>query len=91
MDELGAEPRTPGDLYALYGYETMRLALDAIARSRTGRPPDVLEALFETDERRSVLGTYAVQDSGDSTLDTYGVYGVEGGRLAFRRLAVPEG
>ncbi len=91
VDELGAEPRTPGDLYALYGYETMRLALDAIARSRTGRPPDVLEALFETDERRSVLGTYAVQDSGDSTLDTYGVYGVEGGRLAFRRLAVPEG
>lgn len=91
VDELGAEPRTPGDLYALYGYETMRLALDAIVRSRTGRAPDVLEALFETDERRSVLGTYAVQDSGDTTLDAYGVYGVEGGRLAFRRLAVPEG
>jgi len=91
LDELGAEPRSPRDLYALYGYETMRLALDAIARSRTGRPPDVLEALFNTAERRSVLGTYSVEDSGDTTLDAYGVYGIENGRLMLRRPAVPPG
>lgn len=90
VDELGAEPRTR-DLYALYGYETMRLALDAIARSRTGRPRDVLEALFDTADRRSVLGTYSVQDSGDTTLDAYGIYGIENGRLVFRRPAVPGG
>ncbi|HEV2768640.1 MAG TPA: hypothetical protein VGV40_00450, partial [Solirubrobacteraceae bacterium] len=59
--------------------------------SRTGRPPDVLEALFSTSDRRSVLGTYSVQDSGDTTLDAYGVYGIESGRLVFRRPAVPGG
>jgi len=91
VDELGVAPRSPGNLYALYGYETMRLALDAIARSRTGRPPAVLEALFDTADRRSVLGTYSVEDSGDTTLDAYGVYGIDNGQLVFRRLAVPGG
>jgi branched-chain amino acid transport system substrate-binding protein len=71
--------------YAIYGYEAMRLALDAIARSGTGERADILAALFETKDRESVLGTYSIDENGDTTLTDYGVYTVEGGELVFDR------
>jgi branched-chain amino acid transport system substrate-binding protein len=69
--------------YAIYGYEAMRLALDAIERSGTGDKADVLAALFETKDRSSVLGTYSIDENGDTTLTDYGVYTVKGGELEF--------
>jgi branched-chain amino acid transport system substrate-binding protein len=71
--------------YAIYGYEAMRLALDAIERSGTGDKADILAALFETSERESVLGTYSIDENGDTTLTDYGVYTIEGGELVFDR------
>jgi branched-chain amino acid transport system substrate-binding protein len=71
--------------YAIYGYEAMRLALDAIARSETGEKADILSALFDTRDRESVLGTYSIDDNGDTTLSDYGVYRVDGGELEFDR------
>jgi branched-chain amino acid transport system substrate-binding protein len=69
--------------YAIYGYEAMRLALDAIQRSGTGNKEDIVKALFETKDRESVLGTYSIDENGDTTLTDYGVYTVEGGELRF--------
>jgi branched-chain amino acid transport system substrate-binding protein len=69
--------------YAIYGYEAMRLALDAIARSNTGEKADILSALFETRDRESVLGTYSIDENGDTTLTDYGVYNVDDGELVF--------
>ncbi len=69
--------------YAIYGYEAMRLALDAIERSGTGEQADILSALFETKDRQSVLGTYSIDENGDTTLTDYGVYSVKGGELVF--------
>ena len=71
------------DPYAIYGYEAMRLALDAIERSGTGSKEDVLAALFDTKDRESVLGTYSIDENGDTTLTDYGIYTVEGGELTF--------
>jgi branched-chain amino acid transport system substrate-binding protein len=71
------------DPYAIYGYEAMRLALDAIERSGTGAKEDVLAALFDTKDRQSVLGTYSIDENGDTTLTDYGIYRVEGGELTF--------
>jgi len=71
--------------YAIYGYEAMRLALDAIKRSDTGETADILSALFETTDRESVLGTYSIDDNGDTTLSDYGVYTIEDGELVFDR------
>jgi len=71
------------DPYAIYGYEAMRLALDAIERSGTGTKEDIIKALFETKDRESVLGTYSIDENGDTTLTDYGVYTVEGGELTF--------
>jgi branched-chain amino acid transport system substrate-binding protein len=71
------------DPYAIYGYEAMRLALDAIERSGTGSKEDIIKALFETKDRSSVLGTYSIDENGDTTLTDYGAYGVENGELKF--------
>jgi branched-chain amino acid transport system substrate-binding protein len=73
------------DPWAIYGYEAMRLALDAVERSGTGENADVLAALFETSERESVLGTYSIDANGDTTLTDYGVYSIDDGELVFDR------
>jgi branched-chain amino acid transport system substrate-binding protein len=71
------------DPYAIYGYEAMRLALDAIQRSKTGTHEDVVKALFDTKDRESVLGTYSIDENGDTTLTDYGVYTIANGKLKF--------
>jgi branched-chain amino acid transport system substrate-binding protein len=71
------------DPYAIYGYEAMRLALDAIERSSTGKKEDIVKALFATKDRSSVLGTYSIDENGDTTLTDYGVYTIDGGELKF--------
>ena len=71
------------DPYSIYGYEAMRLALDAIERSGSGNKEDIVPALFETKDRPSVLGTYSIDENGDTTLTDYGIYKVEGGELTF--------
>ena len=81
FEEKYGEPNP--DPYAIYGYEAMRLALDAIERSGTGEKEDIVKALFETKDRSSVLGTYSIDENGDTTLTDYGVYTIEGGELTF--------
>src|SRR3954452_12328426 len=71
------------DPYAIYGYEAMRLALDAIDRSKTGAKADIIKALFSTKDRQSVLGTYSIDENGDTTLTDYGIYGIKDGQLTF--------
>jgi branched-chain amino acid transport system substrate-binding protein len=71
------------DPYAIYGYEAMRLVLDAIERAGSTKKEDVLKALFATKDRQSVLGTYSIDENGDTTLTDYGVYSIENGELKF--------
>ena len=76
------------DPYAIYGYEAMQLALDTI---EAAAPEDgsaesrkkVLDQLFQTKDRASVLGTYSIDENGDTTLTDYGIYTVKDGELTF--------
>ena len=61
----------------------MRLALDAIERSKTGEKADIIKALFATKDRTSVLGTYSIDENGDTTLTDYGIYTVKDGKQVF--------
>ena len=79
------------DPYSIYGYEAMRLALDAIERSGTGEKADIISALFDTSDRQSVLGTYSIDENGDTTLTDYGVYTIDGGELTFDSTIQAEG
>jgi branched-chain amino acid transport system substrate-binding protein len=85
--------RVPGP-YAAYGYEAMAVVLDAIRRAGdSGDQRDsVVGAFFDTHDRRSVLGTYSIDDVGDTTLDRLAGYTVSGGRPVFERtLRAPPG
>jgi branched-chain amino acid transport system substrate-binding protein len=81
FEEKYGEPNP--DPYAIYGYEAMNLALDAIERSGSGEKQDIIAALFDTQDRQSVLGTYSIDENGDTTLTDYGIYTVDGGELTF--------
>jgi branched-chain amino acid transport system substrate-binding protein len=81
------------DPYAIYGYEAMRLFLDTceqLAAECTDRQA-VIDALFNTKGRESVLGTYDIDENGDTTLTDYGVYTIEGGELQFDQTIKAEG
>ncbi len=70
--------------FAIYGYEVGSLILDVLERATD--PTDreaVRQALFETTNRSSVLGSYSIDADGDTTLTAYGVYRIEDGRFAF--------
>lgn len=69
--------RPPGR-YAAYGYEAMALALDAIAGG--GDRAAVVDALFATPQRDSVLGSYEINELGETTLDAFTGYGLRGGK-----------
>lgn len=66
------------DPYAIYGYEAMKLAIDTItaAGDKGNDKAAVLETLFATKDRASVLGTYSFDENGDTTLTDYGIYAV---------------
>ena len=61
----------------------MSLALDAINRAGSADKEKILEALFATKDRKSVLGTYSIDENGDTSLTDYGVYKIDGGELTF--------
>lgn len=79
------------DPYAIYGYEAMRLALDAIARAGDPAREKIVKALFETRDRDSVLGPYSIDVNGDTTLTDYGRYEIQDGRPIFRDKIEPKG
>jgi branched-chain amino acid transport system substrate-binding protein len=69
------------DPYAIYGYETMALLLDSIKRagSSGNDRTKVIEEMFNTKDRKSVLGTYSIDKNGDTTLTDYGLYTIKAG------------
>lgn len=78
----------PPQPYAIFGYEAMRLMLDALTRaSDDGRHSvlrsRVVDALLGTRDRQSVLGTYSIAPSGDTTIRRYSVYRLVDGALRY--------
>jgi branched-chain amino acid transport system substrate-binding protein len=86
FDEYKKRYNVPSvDPYAIYGYEAMDLILDTCAElgaECTDREA-MIEALMSTKGRDSVLGTYDIDENGDTTITDYGVYTVEDGELVF--------
>ena len=81
------------DPYAIYGYEAMKLVLDTCQQlqSECTDKQAMIEALFNTKGRQSVLGTYDIDDNGDTTLTDYGVYTINDGELIFGETVKAEG
>ena len=73
------------DPYAVYGYETMKLVLDTCKElgDDCSDKQAMIDALHQTKGRKSVLGTYDIDENGDTTLTDYGIYKVKNGELVF--------
>jgi branched-chain amino acid transport system substrate-binding protein len=73
------------DPYSIYGYEAMKLILDTCKElgSDCSDRQAMIDALFQTKGRKSVLGTYDIDENGDTTITDYGVYRIKGGELEF--------
>jgi branched-chain amino acid transport system substrate-binding protein len=71
-----------GDPYKIYGYEAMKVILDAINAGGPSRQ-GVLNGLRGVQNRNSVLGTYSFDANGDTTLRTYGLYSIQRRALVF--------
>ena len=83
-----------GGPYALYGYEAMELALASIeAAEDTGGDfrPSVVDSLLEAERPDSILGSYSIDENGDSTLCGVQIYMRRGGALIPRKPVCPEG
>ena len=74
--------------YAIYGYEAMSVALQAIkdAGDKGGDRQAVIDAFYKIKNRDSVLGKYSIDENGDTTLSDYGAYRVKGGELVFDKV-----
>jgi len=61
------------DPYAIYAYEAMLLALQAIGRSPDATRSEIRDQLRGTRDRPSTLGVYSIDPKGDTTLIDYDV------------------
>jgi branched-chain amino acid transport system substrate-binding protein len=77
------------DPYAIYGYETMKLALDtleAVGDKANDREAVRKQLLENTKDRDSALGTYSIDENGDTTLTDYGLYTIKDGQPTFDKV-----
>jgi branched-chain amino acid transport system substrate-binding protein len=74
--------KTP-EPYAIYGYEAMSLLIDAMKRAGAdcANRQKVIDNVFNTKNRKSLLGTYSIDKDGDSTINDFGRYTVKNGTL----------
>jgi branched-chain amino acid transport system substrate-binding protein len=92
IDAFRRAGTTKIDPYAIYGYETMALALDTLkkAGADANDRDKVIEALFQQKDRQSVLGTYSIDENGDTTLTDYGLYLIKGGQPTYEKKIVAD-
>jgi branched-chain amino acid transport system substrate-binding protein len=78
--EYGSEP----DPFAAYGYTAISLLLDAINRAggAGGDRERIIRELFDTDDYASVVGTFSIDDNGDTDLRDLSGYRIRNGRPA---------
>jgi branched-chain amino acid transport system substrate-binding protein len=77
------------DPYAIYGYETMALALDVLKRAgdkANDRKVVAEELVGNTKDRESALGVYSIDENGDTTLTDYGLYLIKDGVPVFEKV-----
>ncbi len=74
--------------YAIYGYEAMNAALQAIknAGDKGNCRENVIKGFFAIKNKQSVLGTYSIDPDGDTTITDYGGNTIKNGKLTFDKV-----
>src|SRR5260370_27235688 len=74
--QIGADP----PVYAIYGYEATRLALDAIQRTGVMDRASIRDAVFATRDFDGALGTWSFDSNGDTSLSTMTIQQIVAGK-----------
>jgi len=83
-DKYKAKYNSEPEVYAVYGYESMKLALDAIERAGKKDRAAIRDAVFSTkDFAKGALGTWSLDANGDTTLTTMSGQQVKAGKFEF--------
>ena len=78
--------------YAIYGYEAMSLLLDSMKRAgaKCNDRQSVIDQVFKTKNKKSVLGTYSIDKDGDVTTNKFGRFYVKNGKLTYDKTVTVE-
>ncbi|MCX6021682.1 MAG: branched-chain amino acid ABC transporter substrate-binding protein [Chloroflexi bacterium] len=77
-DKYKMEP----EVYAAYGYEAAKVALDAIKRAGKKDRAAIRDAVFATKDFAGVLGTWSFDANGDTSLTTMSINRVKGAKIS---------
>jgi branched-chain amino acid transport system substrate-binding protein len=75
--QFGADP----PVYAIYGYEATRVALDATQRAGVKNRASIRDAVFATRDFDGALGTWSFDANGDTSLTTMTVQQIVAGKF----------
>jgi branched-chain amino acid transport system substrate-binding protein len=81
-EKYGTEPEG----YSIYGYESARVALEAIRKAGKKDRAAIVEAAFAIRDFPGALGTWSFDENGDTTLTTISGNVVKGGKFEFVKL-----
>jgi ABC-type branched-subunit amino acid transport system substrate-binding protein len=93
LRRLATQLGTPVPVDALYGYEAMRLVLDAMG-SAGSRPNDrdaVADSALAPRARRSAIGTYSITRTGDVSPARFALYQLSRGNPEYEGTRQPPG
>jgi branched-chain amino acid transport system substrate-binding protein len=83
-DKYKAKYNSEPEVYAVYGYEAAKVALDAIQRANKKDRAAIRDAIFGTKEfNKGALGTWSFDANGDTTLTTMSGQQVKAGKFEF--------
>jgi len=71
------------EVYAIYGYECAKVALDAIARAGKKDRTAILDAVGQTKDFQGGLGTWSFDENGDTTLRVMSGQIIKNGEFQF--------
>ncbi|HEV8639201.1 MAG TPA: ABC transporter substrate-binding protein [Chloroflexota bacterium] len=83
-DKYKAKYNAEPEVYAVYGYEAAKVALDALQRAGKKDRGAIRDAVFATkDFEKGALGKWSFDQNGDTTLTTMSGQQIKGGKFTF--------
>jgi len=73
------------DPYAIFGYESMKVALNAIEKAGKKDRAAILDAIRNTKDYNGAMGTWSFDENGDISLDDIRAFKAEGGKYVFQK------
>jgi branched-chain amino acid transport system substrate-binding protein len=88
VDDFQAETGKAPDPYSVYAAQAAEVLLAAIERS-DGTRASVAEELFNTDIENGILGTFKIDENGDTTSNPVTIYKIKGGESTTLKVITP--